>query len=130
MSFANTLNSVPSNLVILPPGKQSCPFHWHLREEEHFYILEGSCVLRAGQERHVMRAGDYVCFPAGTEIAHCFENPYQEACRFLAIGSRHADEIAVYPDSGKMKLRALGKIVPVSEDGLDYWIGERVDQAL
>jgi len=33
----------------------------------------------------------------------------------LAIGSKDPDEIAVYPDSGKMKLRALGKIHLVLE---------------
>ena len=118
------------NLVHLPPGKQSCPFHWHVREEEHFYVLEGQRLLRVGTDRHAMAAGDYVCFPAGTGIGHCFENPYESACRLLAIGSRDRQEIAVYPDSGKMKLRALNVIVPYAEDSLDYWLGERADQVL
>ena len=118
------------NLVTLPPGKQSCPYHWHVREEEHFYILEGACVLRAGDQRHPMTAGDYVCFPANTRIGHCFENPFDEPCRFLAVGNRHPQEIAVYPDSGKMKLRALQQIVPWSETSLDYWQGERPERPL
>lgn len=118
------------NLIVVPPGKQSCPFHWHVREEEHFYIIQGSCVLRAGTERHVMAAGDYVCFPAGTGIGHCFENPYSADCRLLAIGNRHPQEIAVYPDSNKMKLRALGMIVPYPETSMDYWSDERPDEAL
>ena len=28
------------NLVTVPPGKQSCPMHYHVHEEEHFYIGE------------------------------------------------------------------------------------------
>ena len=118
------------NLEVLPPGKQSCPFHWHLREEEHFYVLAGRCVLRTSEGRYTMKPGDYVCFPAGTRVAHCFENPFDEPCRLLIIGTRRDDEIAVYPDSGKMKLRALDKIVPYGEATLDYWQGERPDEPL
>lgn len=118
------------NIVELLPGRQSCPAHWHLREEEHFYVLQGRCVLRVDDERHTMSTGDYVCFPAGTRIAHAFENPYDEPCRVMAIGSRLPDEIAVYPDSGKMKIRALGKIVPLPEASLDYWDGESPDVPL
>jgi uncharacterized cupin superfamily protein len=118
------------NLVELEPGRQSCPLHYHVREEEHFYVLEGRCLLRTGDVRHAMGPGDYVCFPAGTGVAHCFENPYGEPCKLLAIGSRLDDEIAVYPDSKKVKLRALGKIVPFPDETLDYWAGERADVPL
>lgn len=118
------------NLVELVPGKQSCPLHWHLREEEHFYVIDGRCVLRTDDTRTPMGPGDYVCFPAGTRVAHCFENPYAEPCRLLAIGSRIADEIAVYPESKKMKLRALQTIVPLPEHALDYWEGEAVGTPL
>lgn len=118
-------------LVELEPGKQSCPFHWHLKEEEHFYVLEGRCVLRTSDDRFEMGPGDYVCFPAGTAVAHCFENPFAEPCRLVAVGNRDADEIAVYPDSGKAKLRAVGRIVPWPEGpGLDYWDGERPDEPI
>lgn len=118
------------NLVELPPGRQSCPLHWHLREEEHFYVLSGRCTLRVDDVRHAMAPGDYVCFPAGTRVAHCFENPHDQPCRILAIGSRVADEIAVYPDSKKMKVRALGMIVPLPEQTLDYWHGEAPETPL
>ena len=115
------------NLMELAPGKQSCPFHWHLREEEHFFVLHGRCVLRSGDDRFVMEPGDYVCFPAGTRVGHAFENPFAEACQLMAIGTRDADEIAVYPDSGKAKLRALGHILRYPSDTLDYWDDELVD---
>ena len=49
------------NLAVLPAGKQSCPFHCHLREEEHFYVLSGRCILRSGDDpfpsRPVRRGG-------------------------------------------------------------------------
>lgn len=116
------------NLMLLPPGKQSCPFHYHLREEEHFFVLEGRCVLRSGEDRHVVQAGHYVCFPAGSGVAHAFENPFEGDCSILAIGPRDPAEIAVYPDSGKAKLRATETIIPWPQRSLDYWQGEAVDE--
>lgn len=120
------------NLVTVPPGKQSCPMHYHVHEEEHFYILEGRVVLRTGDTRSTMEAGDYVCFPAGTGVGHCFENIFETPCRLLAIGARLDHEIAVYPESGKMKLRALGRIVAYAspDESLDYWAEERPDEVL
>ena len=118
------------NLIELPPGKVSCPFHHHLREEEHFYVLSGQVVLRSGDDRHPMAEGDYVCFPAGTGVAHAFENPHGEPCRLLAIGTQDPAEVAVYPDSGKAKLRATGTIVPWPQQSLDYWAGEPIDRPL
>jgi uncharacterized cupin superfamily protein len=114
-------------LEVLPPGKQSCPFHWHQREEEHFFVLEGRCILRSGEQRYEMTAGDYVCFPPATRVGHCFENPFADPCKFLAIGTRDADEIAGYPDTGKLLIRSLHMLVPLPDHGMDYWEGERVE---
>ena len=33
----------------LPPGMQTSPAHYHLLEEEHVYILDGSLTARIGQ---------------------------------------------------------------------------------
>ena len=55
----------------LEPGKQTAPFHYHMLEEEHVLILEGELCLRLGEERFRMKAGDYVCFPAGRKVGHC-----------------------------------------------------------
>lgn len=118
-------------LTELPPGKQSCPMHYHLKEEEHFFILEGRVVLRTDEGRFVMGVGDYVCFPAGTRVAHCFENPFEGPCRMLEVGSSDPDEVAVYTESQKAKIRSLGVIVPMHPGAsLDYWQGEAVDQPL
>jgi uncharacterized cupin superfamily protein len=118
------------NIDVIPPGKQSCPFHYHQREEEHFYILEGRCVLRTGDDRHEMGPGDYVCFPARTGVAHCFENPFDAECRLISVGPFDPDEVCVYPDSGKVLIRSLGKMAPAPESSLDYFHGEPADEPL
>lgn len=50
---------------IVPPGKRSCPFHSHLAEEEMFFIVKGTGLLRYGNETRKVRAGDVICCPTG-----------------------------------------------------------------
>jgi uncharacterized cupin superfamily protein len=113
----------------LPPGKQSCPFHYHMLEEEHIIALEGEATLRLGEARHRIRAGDYVGFPAGQRAGHCLVNEGDAPFRFIIIGDREANEVNVYPDSGKIMVCALNAILRDGER-LDYWAGEREDEPL
>ena len=94
----------------LSPGKQSCQAHYHLLEEEHVLILEGTVTLRLGDERLPMKAGDYVCFPAGQKVGHCLVNEGDAVCRYLVIGERNPNEVCVYTDSNKVMVRALGEL--------------------
>lgn len=98
----------------LPPGKQSCPFHFHMLEEEHVLVLEGECTLRLGEERIRFKAGDYACFPAGAKVGHCLINEGDTVCRYIVIGENNPNESCVYPDSNKVSNR---------------WLGERYDRA-
>jgi uncharacterized cupin superfamily protein len=93
----------------LPPGKQSAPAHYHVFEEEHVYILEGALTARIGTDRYDMRAGDYVCFPAGQKAGHCLVNDSGAACRYVIVGERNPNEVVVYTDSHKVLVRALGR---------------------
>ena len=40
---------------VLPPGKTGCPFHSHRAEEEMFFIIRGSGLLRYGSETRKIR---------------------------------------------------------------------------
>jgi uncharacterized cupin superfamily protein len=111
----------------LPPGKQSCPFHYHMLEEEHIIALEGEATLRLGEERHTIKAGDYVCFPAGQRVGHCLVNESGAPFRFIIIGDRQKDDVCVYPDSNKVSVAALGAMLRDGER-LKYWDGERADE--
>ena len=109
----------------LAPGRQSSPAHYHTFEEEHVYILEGSLVARIGAEKHHMKAGDYVCFPAGQKAGHCLINDGDAICRYVIVGERNPKEVAVYTDSQKVLVRALGRraIFDLAATR-DYWDGE------
>src|SRR5262245_6330403 len=93
----------------LPSGKQSSPAHYHIFEEEHVYVLEGALTVRIGPDTHAMTAGDYVCFPAGQKAGHCLINDSGAPCRYVIAGERNPNEVAVYTDSNKMLVRALGR---------------------
>lgn len=77
----------------LPPRKQSVPFHYHLMEEEHIVALEGECTLRLGEQRFTLKAGEYVCFPAGERLGHCLINETDKPFRFIMIGNHEPDEV-------------------------------------
>lgn len=96
-------------IVELPPGKRSAPAHYHIHEEEHVLMLEGAATLRLGNDTFAMKAGDYVCFPAGQRAGHCLVNDGDAPCRYVMIGERNRNEVVVYTDSRKVLVRALGK---------------------
>jgi uncharacterized cupin superfamily protein len=106
----------------LAPGKQSSPAHYHLLEEEHLLVLEGQMTLRLGKHTYEVAAGDYVSFPAGQAVAHTLVNRGTAPCRFLIIGEHNPHDVVVYPDSGKVMVRATQEVY--RKAGLDYWEGE------
>lgn len=110
----------------LAPGKQTAPAHYHMLEEEHVLVLDGTCTLRLGDERLPLRAGDYACFPAGQKVGHCLVNEGTETCRFLVIGERSPNEVCVYPDSGKVLVRSLHEIYDRRAIRA-YWDGESTE---
>ena len=112
----------------LPPGKQSVPFHYHLMEEEHIVALEGECTLRWGEERFTLKAGEYVCFPAGERLGHCLINETDKPFRFIMIGDYERNEVAVYPDSNKILIRGLDGAILRDENRLHYTDAERPDE--
>jgi len=106
----------------LPPGTVGCPFHWHLREDEVFYVLKGRGVLRYGDELREIGVGDCISCPAGTKTAHQIGNPFDEDLVYLAIGPYDPHEVCGYPDNGKVLVRGTGQVGRL--EPRDYMDGE------
>ena len=83
-------------LLELPPGSDTRPAHWHTREEEHLYALDGRATLHLGDQRFVLAAGSYVCFPAGAPRPHYLHNEGDVPFRYLMIGERIEDDVVIY----------------------------------
>lgn len=110
--------------VVLPPGRTYCPFHWHVYEDEMFIILSGSGLLRYGDDVVDLRAGDCVSCPRNSGKGHQIANVSSEDLVYLAIGENRKDEICVYPDTGKVLVRALERIARWEDT--EYFHGEPV----
>ena len=111
---------------VVPPGKRSCPFHSHRSEEEMFFIVRGTGILRYGSETRTIRAGDVICCPTGgPETAHQIVNDSDEELAYLSISTKAPVEICEYPDSNKVGLYAEGlRHMTRSGGELDYWVDE------
>lgn len=113
----------------LPAGMQTAPAHYHLLEEEHVYVLEGALTVRIGAERYEMRAGDYVCFPAGQKAGHCLINHSAAPCRYVIVGERNLNDVVAYTDSNKVLVRGLGRTILDLGATRGYWDGENTGLA-
>jgi quercetin dioxygenase-like cupin family protein len=65
--------------VLAPRGE--APPHIHHREDETFYILEGSLELRVGEVTYLAGPGDYLQVPRGT--VHALRNVGEHTARAL-----------------------------------------------
>jgi uncharacterized cupin superfamily protein len=108
-------SQVGVGIDVLRPGQYSNRFHYHLREEEHIFILKGSATLILGPRRYLMKEYDYCCFPAGQKAGHHLFNHTHEKCLFLTVGDNHADDVACFPDTAKARIRATGRLVRNSD---------------
>lgn len=86
------------NLTSLAPGAASAHQHWHLKEDELVYMIEGEAVLVEDDGETVLRAGDVAAFKAGVENGHMLVNRSDADAVFLEIGTRSQDEVASYTD--------------------------------
>lgn len=86
------------NLVALAPGAASALRHWHRREDEFVYVLEGELTLITDAGEQLLGPGMAAGFPAGVEDGHQLVNRSSADARYLEIGSRDANDSAVYPD--------------------------------
>jgi uncharacterized cupin superfamily protein len=107
--------------VSIAPGKHGWPRHCHASDEELFVVLGGSGTVRIGDDEAPVRAGHVVSRPAGTGLAHSFRAA-TDGLEYLAYGQNQRNDIAHYPDSGKVALWGVGVIGRI--EPLDYWHGE------
>ena len=110
---------------VLSPGKRSCPYHYHLAQEELFVILEGRGSLRVAGQLLPVSAGDVVFIPPGPEYPHQFINTSDAPMCYLSVSTQERPELCVYPDSNKVAAFAPGhRVMQRQGEALDYWDGE------
>ena len=85
-------------ILELSPGCDTKPAHYHILEEEHLYVLEGSGTLHLGEETYPLVKGSYVNFPAGQAVPHFVSNESDSPLKYIMVGERIENEEVVYAD--------------------------------
>jgi quercetin dioxygenase-like cupin family protein len=84
--------------VSVSPGGGTPP-HLHHREEETFYLQQGTLTVQVGGKTLTASAGDVICLPRG--VVHCFQNTGDVDAKFLVVatpaGLEKFFEDAFYP---------------------------------
>ncbi|MBC8121955.1 MAG: cupin domain-containing protein [Gemmatimonadaceae bacterium] len=106
----------------LQPGKSSCPFHFHLHEDEFFLVLKGRAMLRLGEQTVEVQEGDAISCPRGERIAHQLYNHTDEDTDILMVGENLPHEVCYYPDSDKWMSCSIGMVGKFQ--ATDYWADE------
>ena len=92
-----------ANLIKLPPKKAGFPYHYHTINEECFFILSGTGLLRTPQGDQKVTAGDSIFFPTGETGAHQLTNLSEnESLLYLDFDTFHYHEVCFYPDTQKV----------------------------
>jgi uncharacterized cupin superfamily protein len=86
------------NLTTLAPGKESSMRHWHTREDEFVYVVEGEVVLVTDDGEQVLTAGMCAGFPAGVRVGHQLVNRSDRPARYFEISNRDEADEAEYTD--------------------------------
>ncbi|HEX3938230.1 MAG TPA: cupin domain-containing protein [Xanthobacteraceae bacterium] len=93
------------NLTRLKPGAASAQRHWHEREDEFVYVLEGKVVLVEDGGETVLKPGDAAGFKANSRNGHHLVNRGDRDAVYLEVGTRSKQERVEYPDVDLMVIR-------------------------
>src|SRR6202162_1053546 len=108
------------NLTMLKPGASSALRHWHEKEDELVYILEGEVVLVEDGGETVLKPGDAAGFKASVKNGHHLVNKSSRDAVYLEIGTRAQHERAEYPDVDLLVIRDEKGARYTHKDGSPY----------
>lgn len=99
-----------ANFVEVDPGNFAYGFHYHEANEEIFYIISGSGIVRTVDGDVQVKAGDVIGFPTGEKGAHVIKNNSEnEKLVYIDFGTTILPEIVHLPDVNKIMV--IGKEV-------------------
>jgi uncharacterized cupin superfamily protein len=91
------------NFVEIEPGNQAFGYHYHEMNEEVFYIISGTGIVRTTKGELTVKAGDAITFPTGIEGAHVIRNGSDtEKLVYIDFDAINIPEIVHFPDTNKI----------------------------
>lgn len=83
-------------LTTLAPGAWSSQRHWHTRQDEFVYVLEGEVTLITNDGEQVLGPGMCAGFVAGVPDGHQLVNRTDRPALFLEVGDRLPGDAGAY----------------------------------
>ena len=108
------------NLTTLKPGSATALRHWHEKEDELVYILEGEVVLIEDAGETLLKRGDAAGFKANVRNGHHLVNKSKSDAVLLEIGTRSKNERAEYADIDMQVIRYESGFRYLHKDGKPY----------
>lgn len=111
----------------IPPQKANYPYHYHMKNEEVFYIISGSGILETPEGKRTISAGDVIVCPPSPEGAHrIINNSMTETLVYIDFDTVNSPELVFYPNSNKIGVIVNGESSTFykKSDNVDYYEGE------
>jgi uncharacterized cupin superfamily protein len=108
------------NLTRLPPGAMSALRHTHSKQDEFFYILEGTVTLITNAGETLVGPGMCAGFKAGNGDAHHLVNRSDRDVVYLEVGDRTPGDTGEYPDDDLQAVMVDGGWRFTHKDGSAY----------
>ena len=84
------------HIETLPPGRRTSYPHAESHEEEFAFVVEGTPQAWINGTLYPLSPGDFVAFPAGTGITHCFINNSDSMVKLLVGGDKKLSENKIF----------------------------------
>ena len=108
----------------IPPKKSGYPYHYHLKNEEVFYIISGTGKLRSGKIEREISSGDVIVCPPGEDGAHMITNiSTTESLVYFEVDLSYDPDVIKYPDMNKVGIISENgdKMFFKENMGVDYY---------
>ena len=108
------------NLTRLAPNAVSSIRHYHTRQDEFIYILQGRPTLHTDEGHTVLSPGMCAGFKAGSGNGHHLINETAQDVVYLEVGDRTPGDEGCYPDDDIKAVMVDGKWQFAHKDGTSY----------
>jgi uncharacterized cupin superfamily protein len=92
------LSNFGVNLTTLAPGASSALRHWHSRQDEFVYVVEGELTLVTDAGETLLTPGMCAGFPQGVADGHRLINRSDRPASYLEVGDRSGGDAIDYSD--------------------------------
>lgn len=108
------------NLTCLKPKAISALRHFHTKQDEFIYILQGYPTLKTNDGKSQLSPNMCIGFPANSGNANHLINETSEDVLYLEIGDRTLGDKAIYPDDDIQAELVNGRWFFTHKNGTPY----------